>query len=243
MNGTDQGLSVGGARGQFRNRSAATICAWAKLESSPGATDRIIVKFSTATGSNTTRVSLGISTTLGIQVACRILDADTLSSHQIVLGTPPAVGAWHHYAVAFDFTLKRFYLYYDGVLVNSTQMTNPTAGNTSDTASLTGGIGIANPPTGNSFWPGSLDDVVFFSRLLGAAEVQTIYASRGQDFILHGITGHWQLAEGGGGVAVATAVDVSGLGGSAAPIGAPVYSGGLTLTRRRARTTVGPRSA
>ena len=83
----------------------------------------------------------------------------------------------------------------------------------------------------------------FRRRLLGAAEAQTIYASRGQDFILSGITGHWQLAEGGQGVAVATAVDVSGKGGSAGPIGAPVYTGGLTLTRRRARTTVGPRSA
>jgi hypothetical protein len=233
MNGTDQGLSIGGARGQFRNVAAGTIALWARLESAFAATDRILVKFTTGTGANTTRVSLGLSTTLGVQVACRILDTDTISSHQIVLGTPPAVGEWHHYLVTFDFTLKRFYLYYDGILANSTQMTNPTAGNTSDTASLAGVIGFENPATPNRFWPGSLDDVVTLNRLVGPAEAQTICNSRGRAFILDGITGHWPFAEGHDGVAIATAADVTGQGGSASPVGAPVYIGGLTQQRRR----------
>jgi hypothetical protein len=241
FNGTDQGLSVGGARGQFRNVAASTIACWARVESAM-ATDRVFMKFSTATGSNTTRVSFGLSANLaGIAVGCRILDADALSSHAANFGTPPGIGEWHHYAVAFDFSVKRFYIYYDGALFNSTQMVNPTAGNTSDTASLSGGIGIANPPTGNSFFPGSLDDVIFFNRLLGPAEIQTIYGSRGRDFILRGITGRWQLAEGGEGVAIATAVDVTGLGGSASPIGAPVYTGGTTARRRRPRMGAGAR--
>lgn len=241
MNGTDQGLSIGGARGQFRNVAAGTMAIWARIEGVFGATDRILMKFSTGTALNATRVSFGFSTTLGMQVACRILDADTISSHQFSLFPPPALGEWHHYAVAFDFTLKRFYAYYDGALANSTQMANPTAGNTSDTASLAGVIGFENPATPNRFWPGSLDEAMTFNRLLGPAEIQTLYNSRGQACILDGITGHWQLSEGHDGVAIATAADVTGQGGSAAPVGAPVYIGGLTQKRRRRKLPAGRR--
>jgi hypothetical protein len=234
FNGTDQGLAVGGARGQFRNVAASTICAWARIESELGATNRIIVKFAQGTGDNTTRVSIGITTTFGIQIGCRVLDADSLASHTILLGTPPAIGDWHHYAVAFNFATRTFQLYYDGALVNTTIMTAVTAGSTSDTASRTGGIGIAGlAPPGNSFWPGSIDDVIFYNRVLGPTEIQTIYTGRGQAFILDGITGHWQLAEGGEGVIVATAADVSGLGGAAVGVLSPTYTGGVTSTHRR----------
>ncbi len=241
FNGTDQGLSVGGARNQLRNLSAAAIACWARLESSPGATNRIIWKWSTATGGNTTRLSLSITTTFGVSIGCRILDADTLATHTSIFSTPPGIGEWHHYIVSIDYSIRTFYLYYDGALINTTLMTVPTAGNTSDTASLTAGIGIANPPTGNSFWPGSIDDMLMFNRLVGPAEAQTIYGSRGRAFLLNGITGCWQLAEGGEGVAVVQAADVSGLGGTASPVGAPVYTGGLTV-KRRSRKHLGARA-
>jgi hypothetical protein len=232
FNGTDQGLSIGGARGQFRNVAAGTIAAWARIEAGFGVTDRIMVKFTTGTGLNTTRVSLGLDTAFRVTVACRILDADTISSHAITLFVGPNVGEWHHYLVTFDFTLKRFYLYYDGVLANSTQMVNPTAGNTSDTASLAGDIGFENPASPNRSWPGTLDDVFCLNRLVGPGEAETIYGSRGRAFLLNGLTGYWQLAEGGEGVAVVQAADVSGLGGSASIVGAPTYTGGITVKRR-----------
>jgi hypothetical protein len=233
MNGTDQGLTIGGPRNQFRNVAAGTMAMWARIESPFAVTDRILMKFSTGTGANTTRVSIGIAAGIvGIQIGCRILDGDTLASHQSNFGTPPGIGEWHHYLVTFDFTLKRFYIYYDGALFNATQMTATTAGNTSDTASLAAYIGYENTASPNRFWPGSMDDVVCFNRLVGANDAQTIYASRGRAFLLNGLTGYWQCAEGGEGVAVVQAADVSGLNGGASPLASPTYTGGITLKRR-----------
>jgi hypothetical protein len=237
-NGTDQGLSVIAPRSQFRNLSEATICCWANFD--PFATtNRIMIKFSTATGSNTTRISLAITTALRIEVACRILDGDSLAIHQITLSTPPGPGEWHHYAVAFSFTFRRFQLYYDGELLNTTSMTAVTAGNTSDTDSLSGGIAIANPPTGNSFWPGLIDDMRIYQRLLGPAEIATIKTSLGADAIMGSLVSRWTLNELAPDVAVVGAADVSGNGAMALPIGVPVYGPGIGRPRMRQMPPIG----
>lgn len=242
FNGTDQGLSIGGARNQFRNTAAATICLWAKLTSLPPG-NRTLVKFSTGTSATSNRAEITVTASLTFRVGTKILDTDIGSLNSF--GTTPAiaVGDWRHYAVVWNYSIKTFYAYLDGVLQNTTILSaaNETAGNTSDTASLSASIGCADPPTGAQFFPGVIDDVVTFNRLLGPAEIQEIYASRGRAFILDGITGHWQLAEGGEGVALVQAVDVSGFGGGATPIGTPSYTGGITL-KRRSRKHLGARA-
>lgn len=233
FNGVNQGLSVAAPRSQFRNKSAASVGCWARFDQL--VIDRVMMKFSTGLGSNTTRLSLGITSGAAIQVGCRILDSDSSATHSVLLATPPEAGDWHHYLVAVNYTTRTFQLYYDGALVNTTLMTAVTAGNTSDTNSLSGGIGIANPPTGNAFWSGSIEDMKFFDRIISPAEALTIYTMRGRDHIWEGITGYWPLNDLGPSVAIATAVDVSGLGGAASPIGAPVFGEGITSTRGRPR--------
>ena len=77
------------------------------------------------------------------------------------LGVGPAIGldAWHHLAQTWDGTTKRGYL--DGALVT--------------TRVVAVGIGTQNPTVGSSrnkyYFTGTLDDVLYYPRVLSAAEV------------------------------------------------------------------------
>ncbi len=236
LDGVAEYLSVQGARNQLRNVGVATVCLWARADIVPVTTNRIMMKWSNGTGNNTTRASIGFTTASQLEVAGRALDGDALSTLDFVAGVFTQ-GPWQHVVVVFNFTKASCLVYMNGgSSVSAGSFTNMTAGNTSDTASLTGGIGGAGAPAGNSFWPGALDDLRIYQRVLSPSEIATIYTAKGTDGIEDAaLAGRWPMRELGEGVAVVGAADVTGLGGLATPVSTPVYAPGITRGRRRQR--------
>ena len=83
----------------------------------------------------------------------------------------PADRGWHHYALAFDGTLLRFYQ--DGALVGTHTYSSPVTTGTYDV--LIGGDPLANIPSrlDSESWMGQIDDVRMWSTTLTGEQIRT----------------------------------------------------------------------
>lgn len=74
---------------------------------------------------------------------------------------------WHHLVVTLDGTFLKFFV--DGTIIN-TKLQDGDAG------LLITDYLIGRGQGSGQFWPGSMDDLRFYNRVLNASEVQTLYA-------------------------------------------------------------------
>jgi uncharacterized repeat protein (TIGR01451 family) len=96
---------------------------------------------------------------------------DTSSIDAFSTSTFPATNVWHHFAYTYDGTTQQLYL--DGASAGSAAAT-PAIGY--DTHSLLIGADVDNQSAA-SFFPGRIDEVTMYSRVLTPAEIQTVYGA------------------------------------------------------------------
>ena len=85
-----------------------------------------------------------------------------------------ADGVWHH--VGFTFTNNTLTLYIDGTGGIATKYKDGTVSTLRDsTAELA--IGTINPPSPSLWWPGFLDDVAIYNKVLTTDEIQQLYTN------------------------------------------------------------------
>lgn len=140
-------------------------------------------------------------------------------------------GAWHHIVITRDSTTGTMTVYLDGVFSGSA--TSPSGAKTTAFQSIgrcedTG----ASPEE----YDGLLDDVRLYDRELTAAEVATIYASRGTDGIVDGLRDRYLLNEQSPGTAAGGAGQQKDTGpdqNNGTPNSAPTYETGVLRYRRK----------
>ncbi len=96
---------------------------------------------------------------------------DTTSIDAFSTSTFPTTNAWHHFAYTYDGTTQQLYL--DGASAGSAAATTAIA---YDTHPLLLGADIDNEsPT--SFFPGRIDEVTMYNRVLTSTEIQTVFGA------------------------------------------------------------------
>lgn len=146
-------------------------------------------------------------------------------------------GVWGHFVAQYDANKasNRLELYVNGVFDSAgTTLSGNIKASTREIL-----IGFTNDNTGTPvlapFFPfdGALEDIRYYNRVLSAAEVATIFASKGKDGIVSGLQGRWQLGRFGEGVAFSNGEpDLSnGNRSMNKSIGAPVYTSGIQVGR------------
>ena len=96
---------------------------------------------------------------------------DTSSIDAFSTSTFPTTNAWHHFAYTYDGTTQQLYL--DGASAGSAAATTAIA---YDTHPLLLGADIDNEAL-ISFFPGRIDEVTMYNRVLPPAEVQTVFGA------------------------------------------------------------------
>jgi hypothetical protein len=148
------------------------------------------------------------------------------------------VDTWYHLAVTYDNTNTSNdpLLYLDGVSQTVTQTTfSGQAANSDAGYPCYLGATVDTVPASRSVINGKLADVRLYTRILTAAEIQTIYACRGTDAIVDDLVARWLLngvhatsPSGAGAVA-----DVGPFGNDGTPAGAPDWSDDVVQRARR----------
>jgi hypothetical protein len=220
-------VDMGSNRDYFRNVSGGTMMAWVTYGLLGVARTVIGVSVGTGTG---TRAKFSSTVTDGVDFRVRALDADT-SAVIATAGGLLTTGSRYHIACVVDYTVKTGFIYIDGELVTTGVFTAITAGNTSNTSAQTGTIG-ANEPGNNNPWAGQIEDPRVYNRLLGPAEIKTIYTARGCDNILDGLFARWTFNEFAPGVNAGSIPDISGNNNIVTGLGTlPYVPGTLKLSR------------
>jgi uncharacterized repeat protein (TIGR01451 family) len=96
---------------------------------------------------------------------------DTTSSDAFSTSTFPTTNAWHHFAYTYDGATQQLYL--DGASAGSAAATTSIG---YDTHPLLLGADIDNEAL-TGFFPGRIDEVTMYSRVLSSTEIQTVYGA------------------------------------------------------------------
>jgi hypothetical protein len=123
------------------------------------------------------------------------------------LPAPPLdINKWYHVAGQFV-PSTAVQIWQNGILENEDTTSVPAtmydSGNT---------VVIGGRPDPNGNFNGIIDDVRIYNRNLSAAEIATIFASRGRDQILDGLVSCWLMDEGAPGVVATGAGSIKDLG-------------------------------
>jgi hypothetical protein len=138
---------------------------------------------------------------------------------------------WHHLAFTYNPVSGQAKLYLDGVLIST--VTSETGPKTTACTSFGRQEDTGGSP---NYYSGFADDLRTYNRILGDAEIATIFAARGTDGIADGLQYRWQVKEQAPGTVAAGAgqqKDVSSSGNNGTPINSPTYGEGVLRFRRR----------
>ena len=91
--------------------------------------------------------------------------------------------------------------------------------------------GSATTPTQS--WDGYLDDFRVYNRFLSQEEIETLYACRGNDWIIDGLINWWPMNEGSEGSTVSSLIDVVGGFDLTVVNSTPTYGYSAGLIQRR----------
>jgi hypothetical protein len=238
FDGVNQYLNLGRDLPFLNNKPGGTLMAWVKLNAVPSGVPTICgLSVGPPTGPDTgsSRLSLEINSSQRIAATVRALDSDPGSG--ILPPVSPAVqvtlGQWHHCAVSVDFTTRVCILFKDGVNVYTAIATSATAGNTSATNCRNGAV-AANEDGLSGFFPGEIEDVRFYDRVMHEIEMMTIYTAMGRDGIVDMLDMRLPMEElGAGQTASITVADISTTQRSGIPVNSPVYAAGIATSRKR----------
>lgn len=222
---------MGGGRPFGQNVAAATLMCWFNFTGTASGQQDLIGFATGSAGSNTTRLRLEITTGPVVRVRARALDGDSSS---LITSPNNFTGGWHHAAAVIFFTTAFGILYIDGVQDTAASVSaTMTAGNTSNTASLSATMGGHLSGGTGEFFNGELADGRIYHRALGPAEILTIFNGHGRDGINSSLQARWGCKDGPPG---STVVSVADLGPSAyggAPVASPIFAvDTLTMQRR-----------
>lgn len=140
-----------------------------------------------------------------------------------------STGTLYHFVCTWDTGTPDFLeIYQDGVSVDSSSNSQSPVTNT---------MAMFNRYLDNDEFEGALYDIRLYDRELTAAEVLTIYNSRGKDSIVYGMTNRWTLDEGANGTTLSGTGVVKDRGARqinwSSVSGAPDYVYDADLTPRR----------
>lgn len=149
-------------------------------------------------------------------------------------GSAISLNVWHHVAVVRDNVAGLYRMYLDGVEVGSVAISAASGSLDNSDDFLIGAYDNAGGP--QQFMDGLIDDVRQYSRAPSANEIQTIYASRGNDMIVDGLVVRYLMNEQAAGTQAIGAGSVkdsgpNGLDGT--PTNAPNYDAGILRFKRR----------
>jgi len=153
-----------------------------------------------------------------------------------------ADGRLYHIAIAYDNSSVSNdpIIYVDGTSESITENSTPVGTADSDAAQ---DFLIGNQPVSfNRAFDGNIEDVRLYNRILSAAEIQTIYVSKGIDGIFNGLVGRWVRDEGAPGVTASgasTNKDLSENGNHGTPTSSPVYAVS-TIKKKRKKASLDP---
>lgn len=162
------------------------------------------------------------------------LSCISFSSTRSIAGgqwTSPAssvgVGAWFHVVAIYDngSTANDAAFFINGASSASSELTAPVGTNTSDAAN---DLWMGDRVGTDRAFDGRMEDVRIYNRALSAAEIETIYASRGRDAIVTGLIFRAPLRDKGDGVAAAAGdpKDVTEFLHPSTQAGTPPYQSG-----------------
>lgn len=241
FNGTTQFVDIAGIT-SLANVDAWSITGWCRLNQLDSTRVIIDISVGTSTGS---RACLQFSPSGQLQVQARGSDSDGLETRSSAAGLV-VVGGWHHYAGCVNLNagagVGTMVGYIDGVQVVNEPATFDAA-TTSNTPSVSGYHGQDAAGDANQM-AGALEDLRVYSRLLGPAEILSMFAQRGKDAILFGRQNQWYLKEQPSGTiasGVGTIIDIGPNRKNGNPIGNPVYEVGTVTTRKTPKMSIGIR--
>nr|WP_239062514.1 LamG domain-containing protein [Streptomyces sp. SID13031] len=162
-------------------RKSFSVAAWAKLD--------VDAKQAAVVSQDASRISsfdLHVSWDKRWVIAVRSCDATGFCPETRAVGPAPQVGVWTHLAAVYDASAGRLSLYVNGVVAATQAYTY-----TSEQPSTTLRIGRATSTAGEAvdLFPGAIDDVSVYSRVLFADEIRAL---AGRDLSL---AHNWRLDE------------------------------------------------
>lgn len=139
---------------------------------------------------------------------------------------------WTHIAGTYNETSGDQKLYINGVEEVSA---TPGPGAITDNGFGEQRLIIGDDPD-QSPWAGIADDIRVYDRELSAAEIATIFATRGTDGIVKGLVGRWIMNEGAPGTTASganTVKDLSSSDNDSEPLNGTIYRAGELRFRRK----------
>jgi hypothetical protein len=167
FSGSSQYLTAANSASLDVGAGSFSVAAWVNpATTNPG---RVVNKWDGAKGwifdVNTTTGGAGAA---GF-VRAKMNDGTTTIDYSIA--GPVATAAWQHIAVTVDRTAKQLKLFRSGIQVGTTQDISALAGSLTTTSLV--GMGTI-PATPGNFYNGSLDEVIFYKRVLTGPELVSL---------------------------------------------------------------------
>ncbi len=130
----------------------------------------IIGTFGTSNGDDRLWVTArGPEGGLGVGPNQLVVNLGSRSINEIVVPSPLVVGTWTHLALTFDYSNHQYVLY-----VNGDAAATSTAIRNAPTQAISFGA-VDSDFAQNFFFPGIMDEVTLYNRVLDASEIQDIY--------------------------------------------------------------------
>jgi hypothetical protein len=189
-----------------KNQSALTAMAWVRWDVINAI--QTIAVWSTPTATST-RLGIKMIATGALQVIARALDADALTSINTTSTTLITQGVWFHFAAAVNIASGSAAIYLNGVA----QAIDPFVNNfgaaaTSNTNGVLQRIGCA-ATINTEILTGAIEDVRLYQRIVGPAEMMTIYTAQGVDHIVQNLANRYPLKELSQGLTFANADNIA----------------------------------
>jgi hypothetical protein len=172
FNGSTDYITVPDTAGEdFAGATAISGEAW--IYATSGNTSTIVGKgsYASAIGYEFTLNSVG-----GLNGISLVLNTANIHPYYLNSTYSMPLNTWTHVAFTYNSALAKAYLYINGVkaAIKDNNSTSPSGALLSATGKMTY-IGRRDPDTGNTFFPGKIDDIRLYTRTLTDAEVYDHY--------------------------------------------------------------------
>lgn len=195
-------IQIPGPLSASANQSGLTAMCWVSLRNLPSLDNMNLCAWATAVTTSRFGINCRNAIPGSIRIVARAADAEALSSFE-TSNTPLVAGAWLHIAATINYATANPQIFVNAV---SEPMlaggSNFTQGTTSNTNSPIAKIGVTIANNTAELVNGLISDVRLYTRVLGAAEIMTIYTALGRDTIIQGLASRYPLNDLGPGVAI-----------------------------------------
>jgi hypothetical protein len=159
-----------GGKTVAKNRSGLTISMVIRADNTTS--DQNLIHITTPTA-GASRASIRLITGGNVMLLARALDADTLS-YITTAGAPITAGNWYHLMGTFNYSTKTGEIFVNNVSSLSATFTAMTAGNTSNTDSITGPL-IGREAAGTRFFNGLIAHVAIWNGVMSVGNRGTLH--------------------------------------------------------------------